>query len=122
MTAPPPPPGPGGGPGRTITVNRDNVLEVRKVILQAAEAARGRLRSLKSNLMITRPADDKISTAAAATWNANLLTNTDSHFTRLMQYVDKVEDLGRQVEEAAKQYGYTEDEIMASFQQKDPNR
>ncbi|MFI0468117.1 hypothetical protein ACH347_28885 [Saccharopolyspora sp. 5N102] len=113
--APPPPPVPGGA-GQTITVNKDNVLEVRKVILMAAEDAQFKLHSLVPSLLVSAPADDEISSTAAAVWTANLAGNPDSHFARLMQYVTNVLDLGQQLEEAAKQYGYTDDEIAASFQ------
>ncbi|PKW19614.1 hypothetical protein [Saccharopolyspora spinosa] len=113
--APPPPPVPGGA-GQTITVNKDNVLEVRKIILSAAEDAQFKLFSLAHNLAVGAPAYDEISATAAAVWTANLLGNPDSHYARLMQYVDNVFELGRQLEDAAKQYGFTDDEIVASFQ------
>lgn len=113
-TPPPPPPGPGGS-GQTFTVNEDNVLAARKVILQATENARARLMALQPDLSITAPAHDDISVAAARTWNGNLQGNADSHLSRLIQYVSNVEVLGTQLEEAAKQYGYTEEEIAASF-------
>ncbi|MDA3643473.1 hypothetical protein LZ318_09170 [Saccharopolyspora indica] len=110
---PPPPPAPGGG--QTLTVNRDNVLEVRKVILSAAEGAKKKLRDLRPSLMVSAPGYDKVSSTAAAVWTANLVGNPDSHYSRLQQYVDNVFELGRQLEEAAKQYGYTDEEIVASF-------
>jgi hypothetical protein len=112
---PPPPPGP-GGPGQTITVNKDNVLEVRKAILMAAEDAKFKLNELAPSLRVIPPATDDISLTSAAVWTANLLGNPDSHFARLLQYVNNVIALGDQVGEAAKQYGYTDDEIKASFQ------
>ncbi|CAM05257.1 hypothetical protein A8924_6431 [Saccharopolyspora erythraea NRRL 2338] len=114
MTTPPPPPGP-NGPGQTITVNKDNVLEVRRVVLSATDEARHKLQRLQREFGITAPAKDRISVAATHTWNGNLFANADSHYQRLMQYIVNVEDLGKQLEEAAKQYGYTEDDIMASF-------
>ncbi|MER7080697.1 hypothetical protein SAMN02982929_02750 [Saccharopolyspora kobensis] len=110
---PPPPPAPGGG--QTLTVNRDNVLEVRKVILSAAEQAQMKLRALQPSLIVQAPAGDEVSKTSAAVWTANLVGNPDSHYVRLLQYVDNVVDLGRQLEEAAKQYGYTDEEIVASF-------
>ncbi|MEV6228286.1 hypothetical protein AB0L88_10510 [Saccharopolyspora shandongensis] len=113
--APPPPPVPGGA-GQTITVNKDNVLEVRKVILMAAEDAKFKLFSLAPSLGVSAPADDEISATAASVWTGNLLGNPDSHYARLMQYVTNVLELGQQIEEAAKQYGFTDDEIAASFQ------
>ncbi|MGW1676732.1 hypothetical protein [Saccharopolyspora sp. NPDC002376] len=111
--APPPPPSPGGG--QTLTVNKDNVLEVRKVILAAAEEARQKLRDLMPSLIVSAPGEDEVSATSATVWTANLVGNQDSHYARLQQYVDNVFDLGRQLEEAAKQYGYTDDEIVASF-------
>ncbi|WP_406689019.1 hypothetical protein REH65_22755 [Saccharopolyspora sp. ID03-671] len=120
MTTPvPPPPAPdSGAAAQTITVNEDNVLEVRKTILSAAEDAVERLNDLAPSLAVSPPAGDEISKRAAAVWTANLLGNPDSHFKRLQQYVDNVIALGEQLGEAAKQYGYTDEEISASFQSK----
>ncbi|MCI2419242.1 hypothetical protein MOQ72_17485 [Saccharopolyspora sp. K220] len=114
--APPPPPPVPGGPGQMVTVNKDNVLEVRKIILMAAEDAREKLASLAPSLTVTAPAGDNISTTSAAVWTGNLVGNPDSHYARLMQYVTNVFELGLQIEQAAKDYGYTDDEIAASFQ------
>lgn len=110
---PPPPPAPGGG--QTLTVNRDNVLEVRKVILSAAEEAQTKLWALHPSLIVHSPAGDEISKTSSAVWTANLVGNPDSHYSRLLQYVQNVFDLGKQLEEAAKQYGYNDEEIAASF-------
>ncbi|WP_433869778.1 hypothetical protein [Saccharopolyspora sp. CA-218241] len=112
--APPPPPVPGGA-GQTVAVNQDNVLEARKIILAATHEAEERLGGLQWSLAIDPPAKDDISVAAATEWNRNLLTNPDSHYNRLMQYVLNVKQLAVQMEDAAKQYGYTEEEIRASF-------
>lgn len=113
MTAPAPPP---GGPGQGITVTPDNVLAARKAILAAAEAARDKLVAKQTDLAVRSPARDDISVAASATWTANLMGNQDSHYNRLMAYVLQVEQLGHKLGEAAKQYGYTDEEIAASFQ------
>ncbi|TDC90146.1 hypothetical protein E1161_19755 [Saccharopolyspora aridisoli] len=99
-----------------MTVNEDNVLQVRRTILAAAEDARERLYGLAASLQVTPPANDDVSKHAANTWTAYLLGNPDSHFNRLVQYVDNVVQLGEQIGEAAKQYGYTDEEISASFQ------
>ncbi|GAA4887173.1 hypothetical protein [Saccharopolyspora cebuensis] len=112
--APPPPPVPGGA-GQTVAVNQDNVLEARKIILAATKDAEDKLKQLRWSLAIEPPAEDDISVAAATVWNKNLITDGDSHFNRLMQYVLNVEQLAVQMEDAAKQYGYTEEEIRASF-------
>lgn len=114
MTTPVPPPPPPGG-GQTLTVNHENVLEVRKVILSAAEAAQQKLWELQPSLMVYAPAGDEVSKTSAAVWTANLVGNPDSHYARLVQYVQNVFDLGKQLEEAAKQYGYNDEEIAASF-------
>lgn len=114
MTAPAPPPPP-GGPGQTITVTPDNVLQARRIIGQAAEDAKARLHHLQHDLRVSPAARDDISTAAAVAWNRHLLVDGDSHFQRLISYVSSVEQLGNQLEEAAKQYGFTDEEIAASF-------
>ncbi|WP_460954742.1 hypothetical protein [Parasphingorhabdus pacifica] len=114
MTAPMPPPIPGGD-RQSFVVDEENVLAARNVILRATEDARRRMKELQPGLMIDSPAEDEISVAAARVWNGNLQANADSHYARLMQYILRVEELGEQLEEAAKQYGYTEEEIAASF-------
>ncbi|MBK0867504.1 hypothetical protein INP57_11840 [Saccharopolyspora sp. HNM0986] len=117
MTAPAPPPAP-GGPGQQITVTPENVLAARKAILAAAEDARNKLVAKQTDLSVRSPARDDISVAASATWTANLMGDPDSHYNRLMSYVLQVEQLGHRLGEAAKQYGYTDEEIAASFQAK----
>ncbi|GAA0534608.1 hypothetical protein GCM10011581_08330 [Saccharopolyspora subtropica] len=113
--APPPPPPVPGGEGQKISVTKDTVLEARKIVLQAAEDAQAKLRNLRPSLAIQSPAKDQISDTAAAVWRAFLVGNPDSHFNRLNQYVTNVYNLGLQLEEAAKQYGFTDEEIEASF-------
>ncbi|GAB2666485.1 hypothetical protein GCM10027271_27320 [Saccharopolyspora gloriosae] len=114
MTAPAPPPAP-GGPGQTITVTPENVLAARRVIGEAAEDAKFKLQNLRTKLMVQASARDEISTTAAAVWNRNLLVGPESHFERLHSYVESVEELANQLEEAAKAYGFTDEEIEASF-------
>lgn len=109
MTAPSP------APGQHIEVNRDTVLAARAVILRAADDAKAKLAALRENLVIRPPAEDKISLAASAVWNANLIDKPDSHYNKLMQYVASVEELAAQLEAAAKEYGYTDEEIAASL-------
>ncbi|GAA3355540.1 PE domain-containing protein [Saccharopolyspora gregorii] len=116
MTAPAPPPAP-GGPGQTITVTPENVLAARRVIGEAASSAKDRLNRLAENLRVLPSASDEVSVAAARVWNANLLGEGDSHYRRLIGYVQGVEQLGEQLEEVARQYGIDEEEIAASFKQ-----
>lgn len=121
MTTPPPPPVPGGS-DQTFAVDENNVLAARGVILRATEDARRRLEELRPALMIKSPAQDEVSLAATRIWNGNLQGNPDSHYARLMQYVLNVEALGVRLEEAARQYGYTDEEIAASFNVQDRQR
>ncbi|MFR9731323.1 hypothetical protein ACL03H_19005 [Saccharopolyspora sp. MS10] len=116
MTAPAPPPAP-GGPGQTITVTPENVLAARRVIGEAAEDARKRLFQLRLDLRVLPAATDEISLAASQAWTANLIGDPDSHFSRLLDYVTNVQQLGEQLEEVARQYGIDDEEIEASFKQ-----
>lgn len=118
MTAPAPPPAP-GGPGQQITVTPENVLAARRIIGEAAEDAKHKLRNLRTELAVTPAAKDDISTAAATVWNRNLIMGPESHFERLHAYVQHVEQLANQLGEAAKQYGFTDEEIAASFKSAD---
>ncbi|GAA2357092.1 hypothetical protein GCM10009854_39240 [Saccharopolyspora halophila] len=102
--------------GQAITVTEDNVLEVRRTILAAAEEALHRLQSIAPNLQVTPPATDEVSRSAAAYWTHRLVGAEDAHFQRLLQYVNNVIELGEQVGEAAREYGYTDEQIQESFQ------
>lgn len=115
MTAPAPPPPP-GGPGQTITVTPDNVLQARRIIGQAAEDALERLNGLAYRMRVLPPGSDQISQASARVWNHHLVGAPDSHYQRLIEYVKSVQQLGDHLEDVARQYGITEDEIAASFQ------
>jgi hypothetical protein len=74
-----------------------------------------RLNRLRDEMVMQPCGEDRISKDAAAVWNDRLVHAPDSHANRLVEYVQAVHDLGQRLEDAAKHYGYTEDEIAASF-------
>lgn len=102
-------------PGPSFEVNEDNVLAARATILNAADEAMLRLGQLRYDMIMQPCGEDKISKDAAALWNDRLVQAPDSHASRLGDYIKAVQELGLQLEDAAKQYGFTEEEIEASF-------
>jgi hypothetical protein len=58
---------------------------------------------------------DLVSEAATGEWAKILVSNDDSYSKRIAQYIDGLGKLADQLKTAAKQYGFTEDEITAAF-------
>jgi hypothetical protein len=101
--------------GGQITVNHDTVLQVGKIIQdqwqQLTDITRPKLMSLRVNKI----GDDKVSVAATTAWNAVLMTNDDSYYKRINQYIDGLKALADNLRTAAQQYGYTEEQITNAF-------
>ena len=101
--------------GGHFTVNHDTVLQVGKIIhdqyLHLDQVTRPKIRQLKVGVL----GEDLVSDAATAEWAKVLTTNPDSYSVRINQYIDGLGKLADQLKTAAKQYGYTEDEITAAF-------
>jgi hypothetical protein len=101
--------------GGQITVNHDTVLQVGKVIHDQYEQLSRITQAKLFHLKVNSIGDDKVSQAATKAWNEVLMTNDDSYFNRINQYIDGLRALAENLRTAAQQYGYTEEQITAAF-------
>lgn len=115
MTAPPPGPlAPTLGTAveaLALQVDRGTVLQARAVLLGEAQRLRDAIRLHGTGATVGRCGGDPVSADAAAAFTeriAKLLQVCD-------EYVHGLERAGGELGRVARDYGYTEDEIAASF-------
>lgn len=99
----------------TFTVNHENVLAAARIIDAQADALQQKLRGAADALWLESPGNDDVSVRMAAAWNDLLLNNDDSYQVRINEYVASLRRLAGQLGDAARSYGYSEDEISAAF-------
>jgi uncharacterized protein YutE (UPF0331/DUF86 family) len=99
----------------TFTVNRDNVLAAGRIIESQADALFDLWKDRVEDLRIDPPGTDEVSIRMANAWNDRLVEDEDSYKNRVKDYVIGLRKLAIQLGDAAKSYGYTEDEISAAF-------
>lgn len=116
--------------GVLMQVDRDTVLRARAVLMQEADeleeamreatAARpemrlpGRMGSPGQGVWVGRCSDDPISGPAQISFNRKI----DAMLKPCWQYIYDLRTGGEQLAEAARRYGYTEDEVLASFRKR----
>lgn len=108
-----PPPAP--PTAMSLQVNKDNVLQVGHIIRIAADEAQLKLQDLIQNMWVRPCGEDVVSKEAAVAWQARLTGTPESYAARLLSYVQSVSDLADQLQETARQYGYTEAEVSNAF-------
>lgn len=98
-------------------VNKDNVLQASKVIMDQAERLRDELRVRVYDLRIPVDAHaaDKVSSDIVEAWNDRLVDNRDSYAARVDGYIKSLNGLAKQLRASAEQYGFTEEEITTTF-------
>ncbi|MFC0544840.1 hypothetical protein [Kutzneria chonburiensis] len=101
--------------GGQITVNHDTVLQVGKIIHDQWQQLTDVTKPKLFHLNVNKIGDDKVSAAATTAWNAVLVTNDDSYYNRIFQYIDGLKALADNLRTAAQQYGYTEEQITDAF-------
>jgi hypothetical protein len=99
----------------TFTVNSDNVLAAGRIIETQADALYDLWRDNVRDLRVEAPGSDDVSVRMAEAWNDRLVNDDDSYKNRVNDYVIGLRKLAVQLGDAAKAYGYTEDEISAAF-------
>lgn len=107
--------GAGGLSSGQFTVNPGNVLAAAKIISSQAFELDDLHFRCRERLRIERPGDDQISDRMAKAWNELLVKGDESYSGRVKQYVEGLKALGLQLQEAAKTYGYTDDQIAAAL-------
>lgn len=97
-----------------LQVNPDNILKVRKVFLDEAARIREFLQSLQSDgQYVGLCGGDPLSIEAARAFNRRI----DRELRQARRYGEQLEAAGRSLEKIARDYGYTEAQIRASFNQ-----
>lgn len=98
-----------------FSVTPANVLAAAKIIGAQADDLRSKVVDASDQLKVAPPGEDEVSVRMAKAWNALLVDNDDSYKSRAQQYVDGLTNLVTQLQESARTYGYTEDEIAAAL-------
>ncbi|MFD5824580.1 hypothetical protein [Lentzea sp. NPDC060358] len=98
-------------------VEKDTVLKAGKVIHDQLLLLKDALGRTSAKLRIVSM-DGKVTSDVVNAWNDRLVFSEDSYVNRIQQYMKALEGLSDQLRESAKQYGYTDEEIMNSFRLK----
>jgi len=98
-----------------VVVDKDNVLQAAKVIQDTVGTYRDAILQDFAGLAIVPPGNDPVSVQAAQEWSKKLLTDPDSYRARVNQYLGSLDNLVNNLITAAKQYGYTEQQITDAF-------
>ena len=99
----------------TFTVTKDNVLAAGRIVESQADALFSLWTDCIHGMRIDAPGTDDVSVRMADAWNERLLTDDDSYKNRVKDYVVGLRKLAVQLGDAAKTYGYTEDQIATAF-------
>ena len=94
-----------------MQVNSDTVLQARAAVLAEAYRLRTSIQVNSVKAHIGLCGDDPVSHDAKAAFNERI----DALLGQCRQYTDDLEAAGHALGDTARTYGYTEDEITASF-------
>lgn len=101
--------------GVKITVNEHNILKAAGIIEAEARRLQVEIGSIVDDLYVKPMGGDPVSEEAATVLNEKFRTGDESYVGRVRQRVTMLEELANQLKEAAKTYGYTENEIRSQF-------
>jgi hypothetical protein len=99
----------------TFTVTKDNVLAAGRIVESQADALQKVWKQRGPDLRVDSPGSDDVSVRMARAWNDVLVDDDDSYYARIKEYILGLRKLAVQLGDAAKTYGYTEDEIATAF-------
>jgi hypothetical protein len=106
-------PGPAAGP--VFVVSRDEVLAKHAALLAEADDFRLFLERVWDQLFMTPMGGDPVSHDVAHVVTDRIRDAEDSYFNVCQQWVDNLYRTAEALAETARQYGYTDEEIAASF-------
>jgi hypothetical protein len=106
---------PGPATGTAFVVSRDEVLAKRAALLAEAADFRGFLNRMWDELRMTPMGGDPVSLDVARAVTDRIRDAEDSYFNICQQWVDNLYQTADALAEVARQYGYTDEEIAASF-------
>ncbi|WAL65767.1 hypothetical protein ORV05_33725 [Amycolatopsis cynarae] len=98
-----------------IQVEPDKVAQVARIINDQADALDDKIHQLLLELSIDAPAGDVVSATAADAWNRLIASGDDSYAGRVMNYLQQLRALARQLRTAADTYQLGEDEKITAF-------
>ncbi|WP_156093609.1 hypothetical protein [Lentzea aerocolonigenes] len=98
-------------------VDKDTVMQAGRIIHDQWMLLRDAYGRTVPKLRIVSM-DGKVTSDVVNAWNDRLVFHDDSYANRIMQYMKALESLSDQLKESAKQYGFTDEEIMTTFRPK----
>ena len=101
--------------GPAFVVSRDDVLAKRAALLAEAADFRGFLDRIRDQLVMEPMGGDPVSHDVARAVNFRIRDAEHSYFYVCQAWVDNLYQTADALAEVARQYGYTDDEIAASF-------
>ncbi|MFI9811091.1 hypothetical protein [Saccharothrix variisporea] len=102
------------GPGAKFEVNKDTVLKAASVVQRQIDILDEKLFDALRDLRINLDGLDEVNRDIAAAWNDRLVEHDDSYARRVDEYLVSLNNLVEQLRGAAKQYGFTEEEIQTA--------
>ncbi|MGH3913819.1 MAG: hypothetical protein ACRDTC_10480 [Pseudonocardiaceae bacterium] len=101
--------------GPAFTVSREDVLSKRAALLAEAEGFQVFLNSIEYQLRMVPMGGDPVSEDVAKGVTERLRDDNDSYFNVCQAWVNNLIQTAGTMTEVARQYGYTDEEIAASF-------
>ncbi|WP_433266460.1 hypothetical protein ACQPZF_40905 [Actinosynnema sp. CS-041913] len=103
------------GAGQKFNVTKDTVLQAGKIITTQREALLDSYATAYRELRVELDDGDKVNQDIADAWNSRLVDGDESYAGRVQQYIESLDNLATQLRDVATQYGFTEDDVKASF-------
>lgn len=104
-----------GGGTQQFHVEKDTVLKAGKVIYDQWKLLANEYQDKVELLRIRTVGGDKVTTDVVEAWNSRLVFHDDSYGNRISAYIEALKSLSDQLKTSAQQYGFTEEEITATF-------
>ncbi|PSL55118.1 hypothetical protein B0I31_10575 [Saccharothrix carnea] len=105
--------GPAGG--EQFQVSKETVLDAGKIIQNQVEALWTSYSAAVRDLRVNLNGLDTVNKDIAEAWNERLIDHDDSYSKRVEQYIDSLVGLVEQLRAAAKQYGHTDEDVVAAM-------
>ncbi|HEX2299052.1 MAG TPA: hypothetical protein VHH34_11135 [Pseudonocardiaceae bacterium] len=105
---------PTGGPS-SFRVHPDNVLQVHKIMQDAASRLTDGIRSLQRDLRLERMGGDPVSEEAAVAFTQRMSTAEDSYAARAQQFRDELARGANALRQTALEYGWTDEDVARGF-------
>ncbi|MGW6443955.1 hypothetical protein [Lentzea sp. NPDC055074] len=104
-----------GGGTQKFRVEKDTVLQAGKVVHDQWRLLDDEYKDKAELLRIRTASGDKVTADVVEAWNDRLVINDDSYGNRIKAYIDALKNLSDQLKASAQQYGFTDEEISATF-------